>query len=165
MWTVFENNQVTLNLGATDIEYYDINGNETQLHSDDGRYTFLLNQKPFYIMGDFSDNVTVEENDKMSYSILKGKMVLGDTMNLTIDTGKENCTIDIDTPDGFVITENKSVNKTAARVKILAEKSYDEEMYIKLTVKGRWRKYYKLHRISNRIFRGALSCTNIVFIG
>ncbi|MEE1047810.1 MAG: sugar-binding protein [Clostridia bacterium] len=135
MWTINENEQVTLNLGAKDIEYYDINGNMTPLHSDDGKYTFLLTEKPFYVMGDFAENITIEETQKAKYSILGGKMVKGDIIDITIDSGVAGCTTEAELPDGFTVTERKKAGETAERLKIKAEKSYDEKIYINFTVK------------------------------
>ncbi len=135
MWTVYENELVTLNLGAKDIEYYDINGNLTPLHSEDGRYTFLLTEKPFYVMGDFASNIIIEETDKTTYSHLSGKMVYADTFALIVDSGITGCNTELELPEGFTVTESKKVSDTAERVKILAGKSYDEIMYLNLTVK------------------------------
>jgi len=135
MWTIRDNELVTLNLGAKDIEYYDINGNLTPLHSEDGKYTFLLTEKPFYIMGDFASNITIEEADKTTYSHLSGKMVYGDTFALTVDNGIPGCKAELMLPEGFSVTESKKMGATAERVKVLAGKTYDERMFMNLTVK------------------------------
>ena len=137
LWSVFDNKQVTLNLGVNDIEYYDVYGNSKKMHSDDGRFTFLLTQKPFYIMGDFASNAAVEENIKETYSVSGAKMVYGDVMNLEIATKTDTETVEIDAPQGLDVIENKRVNNEKIRVKIRADKEYDEQIYLHLSLKDK----------------------------
>ena len=51
LWRSGSVENVTLDLGTNEIEYSDSCGNLTKLYSDNGKYSFVLSDRPFYIFG------------------------------------------------------------------------------------------------------------------
>jgi len=73
--------QVTLDLGTSSVTCFDDFGNETNLTSEDGIYTFMLNERPLYVVGDIAE-VTPKED--VVLGIGEGRIVLAPTANLAV---------------------------------------------------------------------------------
>ena len=60
LWSKSDAEKVTLNLGKNNVIYSDGYGNEQELSSNNGRYTFYACDRPIYLIGDF-DDILIEQ--------------------------------------------------------------------------------------------------------
>lgn len=116
---------VALQLGAASGKLYDINGNATELYSDDGKYTFTITDQPIYfeysgeLFEECSPAITI---DKQMIEFAKGNT---DTFTLTIPEGAK---VDIKNRDNVTVktqTEGTECKVTVTCDK-LPERVYDD---------------------------------------
>ena len=83
MWAVNGTKTVTLETGATELNYSDSWGNEEKLASADGRYTFTLTGSPIYIQGNTRD-IKVSETTDFSFEKEEISTVVGDRADIVV---------------------------------------------------------------------------------
>lgn len=89
--------KVTLDLGTSTVTCFDDFGNETQLTSENGIYTFMLNERPLYVVGDISE-VTCQE--EVAFGLGESRVVLAPKANLTVYANDaEDYTVELFLPD------------------------------------------------------------------
>ena len=81
---------LTLDLGVDRVDYYDIYGNKKEIYGKDGIFTFIANERPAYIVGNFKENRVVNYAPLVEYSNLKLDVPVNDKALLTITTDEEN---------------------------------------------------------------------------
>ena len=97
LWTLNGPENVTLDLGANEISYMDILGNEEKMYSDDGRYTFNLSEDIKYIIGNFA-KFDVCANHKYDFAASEGlEVVSGVSKEISV-------TVDGTKPEGYSIS-------------------------------------------------------------
>jgi len=91
LWTgKDETRTASIDLGesTTAITVCDMYGNETTANSEDGKYVFSIDQRPVYLIGDFSKTVLAEVSNTASLTVNRFN-VDSDTYNVWIE-GKTN---------------------------------------------------------------------------
>lgn len=134
LWTVKENQQLTFDLGVDSVDYYDMYGNKTTLHSADGIYTFLLDQRVGYIAGDFAELTVIDNKEMFELSMLEAEVAANDEIAIEI-AGKnaQQYTIDLELSDGFKITnEGKSNGRQSVHLNVGQNAGY--ETYVKINI-------------------------------
>ncbi len=124
----------TLKLGAKEITLYDEFGNPTELTSEDGIYTFVVDHIPRYIMGDITEFEVVEE-DKIAFSTVNATIAQSDTYTVTLNgdlpDGTELVTQDADT---YEITEKNDFKNQQASFTFLNKGTVGEQYSIDLQI-------------------------------
>ena len=98
MWTLNGKENITLSLGANELSYMDILGNEEMHYSDDGKFTFNLSEDMTYAIGDFKDFKLCEEQ-KFSFSALEIASSPGSPKALTVTENGSRSGFTVETED------------------------------------------------------------------
>ena len=99
LWDESGTDRITLDLGVNNLTYSDGYGNEQEVCSDNGVFSFEISERPVYILGNFKDikiadnnDFTIErkanrmaQNDTLSFEVAYS----GDTTGMTVE-GDEN---------------------------------------------------------------------------
>lgn len=83
LWAPHEVQIRTFDLGVKSIDLYDRYGNKKTLESENGRYTFSLDDRPWYIVGDFN-KVSCDESNLFDLSSKKLEGAAGDVFEFSI---------------------------------------------------------------------------------
>lgn len=100
MYSMVDHKNITIDLGTNNITYADEWGNETQMSSPDGIYTFTLDKAPVYVLGDITktDVLNTQSGAEINGYDINVATDDGYTMELTTQDNK-NYAIEIDAPD------------------------------------------------------------------
>ena len=111
LWRSGSVENVTLDLGTNEIEYSDSCGNLTKLYSDNGKYSFVLSDRPFYILGNLK-KVEIADNNIFEFPSEKVNAAKGDVGIINIHANEDfaNLKIESEIPKGLT-TENDYVFK------------------------------------------------------
>ena len=91
---------VTLDLGtAKSVILADENGNETELRSDNGCYTFTANKAPVYILGDISDYSLLNSTDANAVNVPTALSVPKYSSGSIDITAPNGCIVEADFPE------------------------------------------------------------------
>lgn len=92
MWCEDKTETITLDLGVDKVDYYDRYGNQTTIYGRDGIFTFVLDGRPSYIVGDFKKNRVVNYAPVVEYNNLEMVVPVNDEKVLTVETDAgRNC--------------------------------------------------------------------------
>lgn len=81
---------VSLDLGVDRVDCYDIYGNKETLYGKDGVFTFVVNSKPAYIVGNFKENRVVNYIPIVTYSDLNMEVAVNDKAILAADINPQD---------------------------------------------------------------------------
>lgn len=121
---------ITYDFGCSDIELYDVSGNKiSDLHSEDGKYTLLVNPDIHYAVGNIGKFELVENSlppvviEKTALEVTKDDVA---TLRFTRNTD-ENITFEIQDMDHIKVIENNGFVGNKAEVKLsTSADSFDE---------------------------------------
>lgn len=135
LWRSSSAENVTLDLGVNEIEYSDSCGNITNLYSDNGKYTFVLSDRPFYILGNFT-KTEVEDNGAFEFPSEKVKAAKGDLgiINIRSNGDFENLKIESEIPDGLIAENNYVFEQNEAVCKFRVGETAENGLYARFRV-------------------------------
>ena len=135
IWLEDTETQKTFDAGCKELTVFDQYGNETQLKSSNGKYTFTVSQTPFYIMGDFT-SVKECESVETKYSDIKVSAAQGDIFRFEVTKlgVPDGSTLDIEMPDFAVPLKNEPFTGGKAAVEYSLTPGHEGTMYITGTV-------------------------------
>lgn len=135
IWLEDTEAQKTFDAGCKELTVFDQYGNETQLKSSNGKYTFAVSQTPFYIMGDF---ISVKECETVEtkYSDIEVSAAQGDIFRFEVTKpgAPDGSTLDIEMPDFAVPLKNEPFTGGKAAVEYSLTPGHEGTMYITGTV-------------------------------
>lgn len=82
IWSESENDYETFSFGTDNVEIYDMFGNKKEIFNYDGKYSFVLNPAPYYVIGHFSE--VTEAEPVFDISNTDFTMPYGDTAEIVI---------------------------------------------------------------------------------
>ena len=135
IWLEDTEEQKTFDAGCKELTVFDPYGNETQLKSSNGKYTFTVSQTPFYIMGDFT-SVKECESVETKYSDIEVSAAQGDIFRFEVTkaSAPDGSTLDIEMPDFAVPLKNEPFTGGKAAVEYSLTPGHEGTMYITGTV-------------------------------
>lgn len=80
---------IALNLGTDSVELYDSMGNQREIYSTDGIFTFDMGENPVYIVGDFTNPKIVEDGINITFGEKKLSVAYGDVVAIPITAERE----------------------------------------------------------------------------
>lgn len=98
VWSKGGPKMCTLNLGQKEVTVSDEYGNMYTVTSDDGLYSFLVGETPFYVLGDFK-NLVIEDNHKISLPESEIIAVTGDAAKFSVECGIDGAELEVIVPD------------------------------------------------------------------
>ena len=103
-WTTGAEENITFRLDCENLTVYDCYGNETQLSSDDGVYSFAVTEEPKYISGDFKDIEILYEN-KFELDKFKSDAAANDIFEIGVKTNTSNSkyALNAELPEGTTL--------------------------------------------------------------
>ncbi len=117
--------EVTVKLGTNQITCYDDFGNATTLTSGNGIYTFMLNERPFYIAGAITE---VTKQSSSTSGIREGSLTLDGTSSLNLYTnGESTYTAELLLPDCVQIEKNVSLSGETTKVELPINEALQEK--------------------------------------
>lgn len=113
-----------LNLGCGSVEFYDMYGNKiSTVCSDNGNYSFIINEVPYYVVGDFKNfeyaGYGMIESDAVLREIVSGGTA---EFELTSNADKD-FNISVECDNGIELIENPGFIGNKASVKLTASDS------------------------------------------
>lgn len=118
MYSMEERKDITLDLGTDRIEFYDEYGNSSVMSSENGVYTFTVQNAPTYIVGDIKH---VEEAE-MPYAEISGfnlERACDDIIEFSMTKNTdEYLTAELELPDCITVSENNGFDGSSAVVKL-----------------------------------------------
>ena len=135
LWGSNSVENVTLDLGINEIEYSDSCGNITKLYSDDGKYTFVLSDRPFYILGNL-EKVEVVDNGAFKFPTSKIKAAKGDLgiINVQAYGNSEELKIESEIPESLMPENNYTFEGAEAICKFRVKETAEKSLYIRFRV-------------------------------
>lgn len=123
-------------LGCKSVDIYDMYGNyETTLCSDTGVYTFVVDEVPFYVIGNFSKFAASENKASVDGPISKTVSV-GETVTFDyINNTDRNLTANVETEGELKVVENAGFTGNKAQVKLQTSNEYLGTQKFKITFK------------------------------
>lgn len=89
MWSASESQVITVKLGVDRVEYYDRYGNCTVVNGEEGVFTFVLDGRPSYIMGDFDKIEIINDFAIAEYNKINIACAEGDTYVVEVQSAKD----------------------------------------------------------------------------
>lgn len=119
MWSANGEKSLTLDLGVNSVDYYDRYGNKTTVTGDDGIFTFVLDERPAYIVGNFTRNIVKNHEPLIKLSEYKATSSEADGgIVLKADLPKDkNYTVEAMLADGQKAEVSNEDGKTVVRCK------------------------------------------------
>lgn len=129
--------QMSVNLGCDSVDLYDIFGNKKEtICSDNGIYSFVLSDEPYYAIGNFTQFAKDESSPIIVPDAITKTASENDTVKFTFtkNTGK-NLNIVCKTESGVSVFQNAGFNGNTAEVilKTDSEKIEKKRVYITIT--------------------------------
>lgn len=138
MWRLKEDAVKRVDLGTNKIRYFDLNGNETELTSEDGTYTFDITHQPFYLVGDIQKMDILDEEPEFNVSQKDYVVLAGDKMAIDLQSNVgDDYTIDVETPVYFNMTDKTDFKDGHATVNLDVLEQFDFNSYISLHIKDK----------------------------
>ena len=136
LYSVNTEDIVTLELGAQQLDYYDEFGNMETLYSDDGIYTFTVDERPMYLVGDFP-KLNVLENNKFNYSKLVVNSSKNDVASINVfASDNKNYEIEVECGNGLETVSNNGFNGNVALAEIGVSLEKNNNSYVTFRVKN-----------------------------
>jgi len=135
LWSDAANAMQTLDLGTKELTYVDVYGNEEKLYSDDGKYTFLLTGRPFYLKGKIP-KVELCEEHKFEFPTERIKIVTGDNMLVTLKKGDAvlDCEVEITAPKMFEVSSTKEFDGNTKTVEMYQDSDIYGDMLFRMKI-------------------------------
>ncbi len=135
LWKSGSSENVTLDLGINEIEYSDSCGNITKLYSDNGKYTFVLSDRPFYLLGNFS-KTEVTDGGVFEFPSGMVKAAKGDLgiINIRTNIDADNLKIDAEMPNVLTAQNDCVFEKNEAVCKFRVGDTSESGMYTRFRV-------------------------------
>lgn len=111
--------KVSLDLGTNNVTLIDVYGNETELYSPDGTYTFTYGKSPIYVLGNFTDYKFIDSSAAGVTAVLRAAVKGGEVSVPIVNTTGEKLDI--------VVTK-MSTSETAVTSDLVVDKESDELM-------------------------------------
>ncbi len=148
MNTVSGSEVFTLNLGCNSITCFDEYGNEAELCSDDGIYTFNATEYPKYILGNFTKSERVEQ-DKVSAK-LEAEVAEFDefTVDISIPTDKAY-SIEAEDTEQIILLSDSGVKNGKTTLRFKSESGFGTKSKIVLNIKDGDKTVSKLDLYAN----------------
>lgn len=126
----------TFDLGCNEITVFDMYGNETNLKSDNGKYTFVVSQTPFYMMGDF-DEIKVCDDVETKYSTVEISAAQGDIVRIEAEKAEapDGSVIEMNMPDFAQLVKTEEFKNGKGAVEYKLSPGYDGTMYVNGCIK------------------------------
>lgn len=125
MYAWQNNSDVTVDLGAEYVEYYDDLGNSRTVYGKDGIFYFTLDEKPIYLVGKIDKCEVLPENTLFEYASINVNATVNDVVQLKINKFVEDdYTIEIECPEFLKVAYNNGFvnNKADAAIELLGGK-------------------------------------------
>lgn len=138
MWAKAENDYVTVSLGNDDVKLYDMYGNEQDIWRKDGKYSFCLDYRPVYLIGEFDNFEISDAIFEINETIFE--MPYGDTAEVSvIKSIDEDAQIEVIIPEGVPVqvVENTGFINNRASVRFKAEGIVGKSDNIRLLIKDK----------------------------
>lgn len=117
LYTVNNCENVTLNLGADKVEVYDSYGNARKMYGENGRYTFLANSRPVYIVGDIKKTEIENDNRLFDFGTAEVQAAENDIVKLNIQSFcGDDCEITAELPQNTELVSNSGFNGGTAGI-------------------------------------------------
>lgn len=131
IWYEKDEKVKTFDLGCNEISVFDMYGNETKLKSGNGKYTFVVSETPFYVMGDF-DKVTVCDESVLTYNNIEISAAQGDVVRIEAykEGALDGSVIEMDMPDFAELIKTEEFKDGKGAVEYRLRPGYDGTMYI-----------------------------------
>lgn len=118
LWSYPENHRVTYSLGTDDVEIYDMYGTKLDIRPFEGKYTVNLDDRPMYIIGNFSNTQKCDAMFDMNG--VEFNMPFGDTMELTVQKNiSEEISVEVETAENSAITVKQNDGFAGNEAKIV----------------------------------------------
>lgn len=95
MWSADGSKSLTLDLGVDKVDYYDRYGNKTVIYGKDGIFTFLIDERPAYIVGNFERNLVKNHEPIIEYDQYRAVSAK--------DEGKAAFTVSVKEGSGYTV--------------------------------------------------------------
>lgn len=159
MWGKDYDDVVKVDLGTNHIRYFDVNGNETELTSEDGVYTFEITHQPFYVLGDIRKT---EITDVPDFELSNNEYVVIPDDIIDVDV-KQNIdgeyTFDVETPEYMKLREKTEFTEGKANIKIDVLSVFDENAYVYVNIKDKSGKLMQQLKVRCKTAEKAISST------
>lgn len=130
LWALNDTN-MTFDFGVKSLTYSDEAGNMTTIESEDGKYSFHLSEKPFYILGNIK-KVEICDEQLITFPTEDVSAVGGDIGIVNIEKSTElgdSVTIRADLPESVKLTEEPTFNGDNAEIRLAFDESISEDSY------------------------------------
>lgn len=150
---------VTLKLDAAQLDYYDEFGNMETIYSDDGIYTFTVDERPMYLVGDFCDPEVVE--NRFGYSKYVVNSSKNDIASFNVIAPDDTYTVEADFGYGLSLAEKSEFNGGRATVKTAVSLDKDNLSYVTVRIKkdGKTVQKSQIKIVSNEVAVSKLTAT------
>ncbi len=136
IWNINGDEVRRVDLGTNSISYFDVNGNETKLTSEDGTYTFDITHQPFYLMGDIPKVEILEEVPEFTLSQKEYDVLPGDKMSVDVIKNMDgDYTIETAIPEYMELFEQTGFENNKATLTFDIVKEFEDSAYIVLNIK------------------------------
>ncbi len=159
LYSVDTEDVVTLKLDAKQLDYYDEFGNMETVYSDDGVYTFTVDERPMYLVGDFCDPEVVE--DRFNYSQYVINSSKNDFAEIGVTVPSDEYTVEADGGNGLEIVSTSDVVSKRAVIRVGVTLDKDKQSYVTVRVKkdGKVVQKSQIKIVSNEVVVSKLSAT------
>ena len=128
---------VTLDLGCAEIALFDEYGNETKVFGKDGKYTFVADSYPKYILGDIQKVNVIDSEDYISIDKAEINAAEKDIFSIELMTNSEDSQeykIDVALPENIKEVSNEGFINGKAVVKLENSLNKGETSFLNLSV-------------------------------
>lgn len=137
MWSDNDGETVNVDLGVNSVNVYDIFGNVSQMISDDGKYTFVLSEKPIYVEGNFpytkeADTGAEASADTASSLVIENSIIEIGFSGKTDKEYKIEADIRGDMP--FEVLENTGIKEGKGILKIQTTSAVNGDEFIPVKI-------------------------------
>lgn len=84
LWCNGGRESLTLDLGVDSVDYYDRWGNKRVIYGKDGRFTFVVDDRPSYVIGNFKENRVTNYAPVVEYDKLEIPVCVNDKVIVTL---------------------------------------------------------------------------------
>ena len=128
---------ITLDLGCTNVTLFDEYGNETNVVGKDGKYTFVADNYPKYILGDIQKVNVIDSKDYIDIDKAEINTVEKDIFSIEITADgidSQDCKIVADLPEKIKVVSNEGFKHGKAVIKLENLLKKGESSFLNLSV-------------------------------
>lgn len=127
---------LTLDLGCNSVLYLDEYGNEQEIYSADGIYTFTVDDYPEYVIGDFKRVQEVEKH-KFNVSNFEADVAQNDEFSVIFTSDNaDKYTVEVKETEYAKVLENTGFANGKATVRLKSYADFGEENLIEFIIKN-----------------------------